>query len=194
MLQILFPGGIPRRSGIALSGMFLVSVLANTGFAADKSRDPKEGKESKVIRQVRHELVMLPFYGVFDNLAFKLNGRTVTLLGQVARPALKSSAERVVKDVEGIESVINQIEVLPNSPNDDSIRIATYRSIYGDNMLYRYGLQAVPPIHIIVKNGNVTLVGVVANEADKNVAGIRANSVSGVFSVKNELSIERNNN
>ena len=191
MLQILFPEGIPRRSGIALSAVFLVSVLANTGFAADKSR---EGKESKVIRQVRHELVMLPFYGVFDNLAFKLNGRTVTLLGQVARPSLKSSAERVVKDVEGIESVINQIEVLPNSPNDDSIRIATYRSIYGDNMLYRYGLQAVPPIHIIVKNGNVTLVGVVANEADKNVAGIRANGVSGVFSVKNELSVERVNN
>ena len=191
MLQILFPGGIPRRSGIALSAVLLVSVLANIGFAADKSR---EGKEAKVIRQVRHELVMLPFYGVFDNLAFKLNGRTVTLLGQVARPSLKSSAERVVKDVEGIESVINQIEVLPNSPNDDSIRIATYRSIYGDNMLYRYGLQAVPPIHIIVKNGNVTLVGVVANEADKNVAGIRANSVSGVFSVKNELSVERNNN
>ena len=191
MLQILFPGGIPRRSGIALSAVLLVSVLANTGFAADKAR---EGKEAKVIRQVRHELVMLPFYGVFDNLVFKLNGRTVTLLGQVARPSLKSSAERVVKDVEGIESVINQIEVLPNSPNDDSIRIATYRTIYGDNMLYRYGLQAVPPIHIIVKNGNVTLVGVVANEADKNVAGIRANSVSGVFSVKNELSVERNNN
>ena len=194
MLQILFPGGIPRRIGIALSAALLVSVLANTGFAADKSREPKEAKESKVIRQVRHELVMLPFYGVFDNLAFKLNGRTVTLLGQVARPALKSSAERVVKDVEGIESVINQIEVLPNSPNDDSIRIATYRTIYGDNMLYRYGLQAVPPIHIIVKNGNVTLVGVVANEADKNVAGIRANEVSGVFSVKNELSVERANN
>ena len=191
MLQIFSPGGIRRQSGIALSSVLLVSVLANTGFAADKAR---EGKESKVIRQVRHELVMLPFYGVFDNLAFKLNGRTVTLLGQVARPSLKSSAERVVKDVEGIESVINQIEVLPNSPNDDSIRIATYRSIYGDNMLYRYGLQAVPPIHIIVKNGNVTLVGVVANEADKNVAGIRANSVSGVFSVKNELSVERDNN
>ena len=191
MLQIFFPGGIRRRSGIALSAVLLVSVLANTGFAADKAR---EGKEAKVIRQVRHELVMLPFYGVFDNLVFKLNGRTVTLLGQVARPSLKSSAERVVKDVEGIESVINQIEVLPNSPNDDSIRIATYRSIYGDNMLYRYGLQAVPPIHIIVKNGNVTLVGVVANEADKNVAGIRANSVSGVFSVKNELSVERANN
>ncbi len=191
MLQILFPEGIPRRSGIALSAVLLVSVLANTGFAADKSR---EGKEAKVIRQVRHELVMLPYYGVFDNLAFKLNGRTVTLLGQVARPSLKSSAERVVKDVEGVENVINQIEVLPTSPNDDSIRIATYRSIYGDNMLYRYGLQAVPPIHIIVRNGNVTLVGVVANEADKNVAGIRANSVSGVFSVKNELSVERNNN
>lgn len=171
-----------------MRSLLLVSLLASAAFAADK---PTENKETKVIRQVRHELIMLPYYGVFDNLLFKLNGRTVTLLGQVARPSLKSSAERVVKDVEGIESVVNEIEVLPTSPNDDSIRVATYRAIYGDNMLYRYGMQAVPPIHIIVRNGNVTLVGVVANEADKNVAGIRANSVSGVFSVKNELSVER---
>lgn len=174
-----------------MRSLLLVSVLAIAGFAADKAT---ENKEAKVIRQVRHELVMLPYYGVFDNLAFKLNGRTVTLLGQVARPSLKSSAERVVRDVDGIENVVNQIEVLPNSPNDDSIRVATYRAIYGDNMLYRYGLQAVPPIHIIVRNGNVTLVGVVANEADKNVAGIRANGVSGVFSVKNELGVEGREN
>ena len=171
--------------------LILVSMLASAGFSADKAT---ENKEAKIIRQVRHELVMLPYYGVFDNLAFRLNGRTVTLLGQVARPSLKSSAERVVKDVEGIESVVNQIEVLPTSPNDDSIRVATYRAIYGDNMLYRYGLQAVPPIHIIVRNGNVTLVGVVANEADKNVANIRANGVSGVFSVKNELTVEARDN
>ena len=174
-----------------MRSLILVSVLASAGFAADKAT---ENKEAKVIRQVRHELVMLPYYGVFDNLAFKLNGRTVTLLGQVARPSLKSSAERVVRDVDGIENVVNQIEVLPTSPNDDSIRVATYRAIYGDNMLYRYGLQAVPPIHIIVRNGNVTLVGVVANEADKNVAGIRANGVPGVFSVKNELSVEGRDN
>ncbi len=174
-----------------MRSLILVSVLASAGFAADKAT---ENKEAKVIRQVRHELVMLPYYGVFDNLAFKLNGRTVTLLGQVARPSLKSSAERVVRDVDGIENVVNQIEVLPTSPNDDSIRVATYRAIYGDNMLYRYGLQAVPPIHIIVRNGNVTLVGVVANEADKNVAGIRANGVSGVFSVKNELTVEGRDN
>ena len=174
-----------------MRSLLLVSVLASAGFAADKAT---ENKEAKVIRQVRHELVMLPYYGVFDNLAFKLNGRTVTLSGQVARPSLKSSAERVVRDVDGIENVVNQIEVLPTSPNDDSIRVATYRAIYGDNMLYRYGLQAVPPIHIIVRNGNVTLVGVVANEADKNVAGIRANGVSGVFSVKNELGVEGREN
>ena len=174
-----------------MRSLLLVSVLASAGFAADKAT---ENKEAKVIRQVRHELVMLPYYGVFDNLAFKLNGRTVTLSGQVARPSLKSSAERVVRDVDGIENVVNQIEVLPNSPNDDTIRVATYRAIYGDNMLYRYGLQAVPPIHIIVRNGNVTLVGVVANEADKNVAGIRANGVSGVFSVKNELGVEGREN
>ncbi len=174
-----------------MRSLILVSVLAIAGFAADKAT---ENKETKVIRQVRHELVMLPYYGVFDNLAFKLNGRTVTLLGQVARPSLKSSAERVVREVDGIENVVNEIEVLPNSPNDDSIRVATYRAIYGDNMLYRYGLQAVPPIHIIVRNGNVTLVGVVANEADKNVAGIRANGIPGVFSVKNELSVEGRDN
>lgn len=170
-----------------MKSLLLVSLLACIAFAADKA---PENKENKVIRQVRHELVMLPYYGVFDNLSFRLNGRTVTLLGQVARPSLKTSAERVVKEVDGIESVVNEIEVLPTSPNDDSIRVATYRAIYGDNVLYRYGLQAVPPIHIIVRNGNVILVGVVANQMDKNVAGLRANGVSGVFGVKNELMVE----
>jgi hyperosmotically inducible periplasmic protein len=145
---------------------------------------------NRVEREVRHELVTLPFYGVFDNLAFQVDGGTVTLLGQVSRPTLKTDAERVVKSIEGVERVINRIEILPLSPYDDRIRLATYRAIYGNTALNRYALQAVPPIHIIVKNGNVTLEGVVANEGDKNIADIRARSVPGVFSVTNNLRVE----
>jgi hyperosmotically inducible protein len=144
----------------------------------------------RVEREVRHELVMLPYYGVFDNLAFKVDGSTVTLMGQVTRPTLKSDAEKVVKDIEGVERVVNNIEVLPLSPNDDKIRLAVYRAIYGDTALNRYGLQAVPPIHIIVNNGKVTLEGVVANEGDKNIANIRANGVPGVFGVTNNLRVQ----
>jgi hyperosmotically inducible protein len=144
----------------------------------------------KLAKEIRHELVMLPYYNVFDNLAYKVDGRKVTLLGQVVRPTLKSDAERVVKSIEGVEAVDNQIEVLPLSPNDDRLRIALYRAIYGDPSFQRYGMQAVPPIHIIVKNGQVTLEGVVASEADKNLANIRANSVPGVFSVTNNLRVE----
>ena len=145
---------------------------------------------NRVEREVRHELVTQPFYGVFDNLAFQVDGGTVTLLGQVSRPTLKTDAERVVKSIEGVERVINRIEVLPLSPYDDRIRLATYRAIYGNTALNRYALLAVPPIHIIVKNGNVTLEGVVANEGDKNIADIQARSVPGVFSVTNNLRVE----
>jgi len=146
---------------------------------------------SRLEREVRHELVMLPYYNVFDNLAFQVEGSTVTLLGQVTRPTLKSDAERVVKDIEGVERVNNQIEVLPLSPSDDQIRIAAFRSIYGASSLNRYAHQAVPSIHIIVKNGNLALEGVVGNEGDKNIAGLQANSVPGVFSVKNNLRVEK---
>lgn len=144
----------------------------------------------RIAREVRHELVMLPYYGVFDNLAFRVDAGTVTLLGQVTRPTLKSDAENVVKRIEGVDRVINEIQVLPLSPNDDRLRMQAYRTIYGDPALSRYALNAVPPIHILVDNGNVTLAGVVANEGDKNIAGIRANGVPGVFSVKNELQVE----
>src|SRR4029453_7547217 len=115
------------------------------------------------------------------NLAFKVDGYRVTLLGEVIRPTLKSDAEAVVKKIEGVESVDNQIEVLPLSPNDDRIRLAVYRAVYRQTSLSRYALQAIPPIHIIVKNGNVRLEGVVATDADKNLAGIRAKGVSGVL-------------
>ena len=145
--------------------------------------------EDRLVREVRHELVMLPYYGDFDNLAYRVDGSGVTLMGQVTRPTLKSDAEHVVKHLEGVRQVVNNIQVLPLSPEDDRIRLATFHAIYGDPTLNRYGLQAVPPIHIIVENGKVTLEGVVANEADRNMANLRANGVPGVFSVKNNLRV-----
>jgi hyperosmotically inducible protein len=142
--------------------------------------------------QVRHQLVMLPYYSVFDNLEYKVDGYTVELSGQVARPSLKSEAENVVKRIEGVQKVVNNIEVLPLSPNDDRIRLAVYRALYRSSQLDRYALQPVPSIHIIVKNGNVTLKGVVANEMDRNIAFLKANGVFGAFSVTNGLRVEKN--
>lgn len=163
-----------------------VTLFGGVGMYAAEAR-PQE----RLIREIRRELVTLPYYGVFDHLAFKVDGSTVTLLGAVTRPTLKSSAENVVKDIEGVERVVNNIEELPLSPNDDRIRLGVYRAIYGHNVLNRYALQAVPPIHIIVKNGNVRLVGTVGNEMDRNVAKIQANSVPGVFSVESELEVDK---
>jgi hyperosmotically inducible protein len=147
--------------------------------------------QDRIVKEVRHELVMLPYYGVFDNLVFRVDGSTVTLLGQVTRPTLKSDAENVVKKLEGVDKVVNKIEVLPLSPNDDRIRREVYRKVFSQPPLDMYSLRAVPPIHIIVNNGKVTLEGVVASEADKNVAGIQANGVSGVFAVTNNLRVEK---
>jgi len=140
-------------------------------------------------REVRHELVMLPYYSVFDHLAFQVQGGTVTLSGEVTRPTLKDDAERVVRRIEGVERVVNKIHVLPLSPFDDQIRIAAYRTIYGTPALNRYGHQAIPPIHIIVENGRITLEGVVANESDRNLAYVKALEVPGAFSVTNHLTI-----
>jgi hyperosmotically inducible protein len=168
----------------------LLTLVAAMGVAGANQAGSSRGAD-RITREVRHELVMLPYYGVFDNLAYRVDGSTVTLMGQVTRPTLKSDAENVVKRIEGVEHVNNQIEVLPVSPNDDRIRRAVFRAIYSDPTMDRYAIQAIPPIHIIVKNGNVSLEGVVATEADKNIAGIRANGVSGVFSVKNNLTVEK---
>lgn len=145
--------------------------------------------EDHISREVRHELVLLPYYGVFDNLAYRVDGDTVTLLGQVTRPTLRSDAENVVKNIEGVQSVVNHIQVLPLSPQDDRIRTAVYHAVYAEPTLSRYGVQAVPPIHIIVENGKVTLEGVVATEADKDMAGLRAKAVPGVFSLTNNLRV-----
>ena len=135
---------------------------------------------------------MLPYFDVFDNIAFKVDGDDVTLFGQVTRPTLKTDVERVVKTVEGVEKVDNQIEVLPVSPNDDRLRLRLFRAIYGFNALQRYALPVVKPVRLIVKNGHVTLEGIVDSEGDKNLVNLRARGVSGSFSVTNNLTVSSN--
>ena len=168
-----------------------VAVVLTASLAFTQENQPSDKAVQRIQKEVRHELLMLPYLGVFDNLAYKVDGYNVTLLGQVTRPTLKSDAENVVKKIEGVEKVDNQIEVLPPSPMDDQLRRRLYRAIYGFPSLQRYSLGVQQPIRIIVKNGHVSLEGVVDNEADKNTAGIRAKSVSGVFSVDNNLQIAK---
>jgi hyperosmotically inducible protein len=163
------------------------SAMGQKGKSADRMTPPGIAASDRISREVRHELVMLPYYGVFDNLLYRVEGRTVTLMGQVTRPTLKSDAGNAVKNIEGVEKVDNQIQVLPLSPADDQTRLAEYRAIYGYPGLDRYAMQAVPPIHIIVDNGKVTLEGAVDTQADKDTAALRANTVAGVFSVTNHL-------
>jgi hyperosmotically inducible protein len=169
-----------------------LAVLPNT--PASPLHQPKNQNEPKsqqaLMKEVLHVLVMLPYYSVFDNLGYRVEADKVILEGQVVRPSLKSDAEAAVKSVAGVSSVVDNIEVLPPSPMDDQLRRALYRAIYGDPALSRYGFAFVASIHIIVKNGNVTLEGVVDSEADKNLAGLRANGVPNVFSVNNNLRVE----
>src|SRR5258708_6802083 len=165
----------------------LLSALALATVCLPVWADKSDKGVDRISREVRHELVTLPFYNVFDDLAYKVDGSTVTLYGYVTQPTLKSDSERAVRRIEGVTNVVNNIEVLPLSPNDDRIRRDVYRAIYSQPGLDMYSLRAVPTIHIIVKNGNVTLVGAVNNEGDKERASIAANGVPGVFSVKNEL-------
>ena len=174
----------------ALPGQAQNQEKDNDKNAANRIANIGGKGQDRVSREVRHELVMLPYYGVFDNLAYRVDDGTVSLYGQVTRPTLKSDAENVVKGIEGVTRVDNQIQVLPLSSMDEGIRVAEYRTIFGKPGLDRYAMQAVPPIHIIVDNGKVTLEGVVANENDKNQAGIYANTVSSVFSVTNNLRVE----
>ena len=184
------------RSFFCLALVFGISA-AGTQAADQKVQRPifpsaetSDVRYNRIVREVRHELIMLPFLSLFDDIAFKVDGDTVTLLGAVVRPTLKSDAEGVVKRIEGVHHVVNQIEVLPLSPMDDRIRRTEARAIFGHPALYRYGMQAIPSIHILVKNGNVTLEGIVANEADKDLVNIQANTVPGVFMVTNNLRVE----
>lgn len=175
-----------RRLLLVATILFSFAMLAG---AQDRDQ-PSARSQERITREVRHELLMLPYFGVFDNIAFQVQGDTVVLLGQVVRPVLKSDAENAVKHIEGVTKVENQIEVLPLSPMDDRLRLELYRAIYGYPALEKYALGVQKPIRIIAKNGHVTLEGVVDNENDKNVAGLRANGVPGIFSVANNLRVE----
>jgi hyperosmotically inducible protein len=182
---------------VVLPLLLSMTILSITALASPAPEDNQpagalnQKSIDRIYKEVRHELVMLPYYGVFDNLAYKVDpDGTVTLLGQVVRSVLKSNAENAVKRIEAVEKVVNNIEVLPTSINDDRIRRAAYRAIYGNSVLSEYQLRAVPPIHIIVKNGHITLEGSVARRMDKQIAGMQANGVQGVFSVTNNLVVE----
>ncbi len=168
--------------------IFLPVLLALTTLA---SAQDTAKSEARIAKEVRHELLMLPYFGVFDYIAFKVDGGTVTLLGEVVRPTLKSDAENAVKHIEGVEKVDNQIEILPPSSMDDRLRIALFHAIYQYPALQKYELGVQKPIRIIVKNGRVTLEGVVDSDADKNLVNLRANTVPGIFSVTNNLQVQK---
>jgi hyperosmotically inducible protein len=170
-----------------LTSLLLTVAFVSPAFAqADRDRE-----HQIIIKEVRHELVMLPRISVFDNISYSLSGYTVTLSGQVTQPYKKDDAGNAVKGIEGVQKIDNRIEVLPLSPNDDRLRQRLYQAIYGFTTLNKYALPVIKPIRIIVKNGHVALEGVVDNQSDKNVAGIRANGVSGVFSVENNLQVAK---
>jgi hyperosmotically inducible periplasmic protein len=181
-------------SGAMCFGVFGTGVAqepsANSGGNVQSTTGPLR-MQDRISREVFHELVTLPQLTIFDNLQYKVDGNKVTLMGQVRDAILKDSAEKRVKGIEGIESVNNQIEILPASGNDDRIRREVARALFNDERLFRYSMGSVPPIHIIVKNGHVTLQGVVNSDADKNEANIRANGVPGVFSVDNRLQVQK---
>jgi BON domain-containing protein len=180
----------------ALKGKIIVlvaamSLLGSMSAAAASKTSRDVSQKSSLMKQIRKELVTLPYYGVFDNLAFDLSGDTVTLYGQVVRPSTRSDAARRVAKIEGIDRVVNKIEVLPLSGFDDSIRRRTYRAVFSTGGLYRYAMGANPSVHIIVNRGRVTLEGVVSSKMDRQLAYMAANGVPGVFSVTNNLKLER---
>jgi len=172
---------------VVLSLAFALLALGQAnqrGFA-----QPANPAQERIQKEVRHELLMLPYFGVFDNIAFQVDGDTVTLIGSVVRPTLKSDAEDAVKHIEGVQHVNNKIDVLPPSPMDDQLRLALYRAIYGFPSMEKYALGVQKPIRIIVKMGHVTLEGVVDNQTDKDTAALRANGVPGTFAVVNNLQV-----
>jgi hyperosmotically inducible protein len=171
-------------AALALATLAIATYSAKAATTHDQVVD-----QQRIEKQVRHSLVTLPWYGVFDDLQYAVNGSEVVLSGEVVQPVTKSDAEKAVKHVEGVTHVVNNITVLPLSRFDDQTRRAEYRAIFGDSQLSRYSMGAIPSIHIIVKNGHVTLTGFVGNQMDLNVARIRALQVPGVFSVTNNLRI-----
>jgi hyperosmotically inducible protein len=182
---------LKRISYWLLCGILCIGAAMATAQGGQQSTGAQR-MQDRITREARHELVMLPQLTIFDSLRYKVDGGTITLMGEVRNASLKNEAERAVKQIEGVEKVDNQIEVLPPSPGDDRIRMAVAHAIFSQNSpLFRYSMGALPPIHIIVKNGRVTLEGVVDSEGDKNLAFIKANGVPGVFSVTNNLVVQK---
>lgn len=171
-----------------LAALALSVLLTSLAFGDSLSR-----AQRGTVDKVRKELVTLPYYGVFDNLEYEVEGNTVILHGQVRTPITRQDAERRVAKIEGVDRVVNKIEVLPVSGFDDSIRARAYRSIFRTGSLYRYAMGANPSIHIIVKNGTITLEGIVSNQMDSQLAYTAARSVPGVFSVNNNLRVGTGN-
>jgi hyperosmotically inducible protein len=180
---------------IALAIVLNISQIRSQPSLASSVLPQRDHQRIKnmIIKDVRYQLVTLPYYNVFDWLEFEVkDDDSVILRGQVARPSTKSDAEKRIKKLEEVSQVINQIEVLPLSPSDDRLRLRIYRNLFSQNSpLFRYSIQSVPPIHIIVRNGRVALKGVVATQLERNVAASRVNSIPGIFEVKNELQVER---
>ena len=186
---------VDLRSGVRnplfrILSVFLCAFMLPAALVAQKSNSNPPAKfTERVKKQVTHEVLMLPNYGEFDAIGFKIQGYTVTLFGHVVHASLKSDLEHQVKRIEGVERVINQIDILPPSPMDDRLRLQLFRAIYGYAPLQRYGVGSNRPIHIIVDRGHVTLEGVVDSNGDRNLVNIRANGVPGVFSVTNHLTV-----
>lgn len=171
-----------------LMALVAVLVIGVSTAAAAPANSPQD--DARTANKVRKELVTLPYYGVFDNLAYKVEGNTVTLYGQVVDAVTRKDAERRVQKIEGVDHVVNNIQILPLSPMDNSIRVRTYRTIARTGGLYRYFMGANPSIHIIVSRGRVALEGVVSNRMDSQLAYMAARQVPGVFAVTNNLRVE----
>lgn len=174
----------------ALLMLVAALVLAAPAAQAATTTEAQGLEARRITEKVRKELVTLPWYGVFDNLAYKVEGGTVTLYGQVVRPTTRSDAARRVSRIPGVARVVNQIEVLPLSSFDDSIRVNAYNQIFRAGSLYRYAMGANPSIHIVVRRGHITLEGVVRSKMDKQLAYMAARQVPGAFSVTNNLIAE----
>ncbi len=179
-----------RLKNRILALVALVAIAVSAAVGAPLKGNDQFLSQEQVSRKVRHELVTLPYYGIWDNLAYKVEGVTVTLYGQVLRPSTRTDAERRVAKIKGIERVVNNIEVLPLSSFDDSTRVRTMRALSRTGGLYRYLMGANPSLHIIVNKGHVALEGVVSNRGDKQMAYIVARGVPGAFSVTNNLRVE----
>lgn len=185
-------GGVRKTLIFLCLALFMGLSFSGRAMAQEATAMNQQQANPNIVREVRHQLVMLPYYTVFDWITYQVNGNDVTLNGEVAVPVNKDDAQAAVKKVEGVGKITNNIKILPPSPMDNQIRRAEYRAIFDFDSLGRYAFMAIPSIHIIVDGGHVTLEGIVDNQADKDAVNIRANGVANVFSVTNNLRVQAN--